>query len=122
MPAQLEVFGFVDHTHPAATELRENAIVRDGLADHFACVAVRRRTSSKKFSRKITWLCVFCPSAVSTGINATIRLPSGAGSAFLETVAVFPSCFSDHTRGLSATNESPFTVYAVTIMRLSKVS
>jgi hypothetical protein len=31
---QLEVFGFVHHTHPAATELRENAIVRDGFADH----------------------------------------------------------------------------------------
>jgi hypothetical protein len=31
---QLEVFGFVHHTHPAATELRENAIVRDDLANH----------------------------------------------------------------------------------------
>src|SRR5579862_9863457 len=45
MPVQLEVFGFVHHTHPAATELREDAIVRNGLADHFACVAVHRRTS-----------------------------------------------------------------------------
>ena len=36
MAVQLEVFGFVHHTHPAATELREDAIVRDGLADHFA--------------------------------------------------------------------------------------
>ena len=34
VPVQLEVFGFVDHTHPAATELREDAIVRDGFADH----------------------------------------------------------------------------------------
>ena len=32
-------------THPAATELRENAIVRDGLAYHLACVAMRRRTA-----------------------------------------------------------------------------
>jgi hypothetical protein len=31
---QLEVFGFVDHTHPASPELLEDAIVRDGLADH----------------------------------------------------------------------------------------
>jgi len=34
-----------DHTHPAATELREDAIVRDGLADHLGCIAVQRRTS-----------------------------------------------------------------------------
>ena len=33
-----------------------------------------------------------------------------------------PICFSDHTRGLSATKESPFTVYAATMMWLSKVS
>ena len=45
MAMQLEVFGFIDHTHPAAAELRENAIMRDRFADHFACVAVRRRTS-----------------------------------------------------------------------------
>ena|ERR1700674_2867303 len=34
MAAQLEVFRFVDHTHPAAAELRENAIMRDGFTDH----------------------------------------------------------------------------------------
>ena len=48
--------------------------MRDGFANYFACVAVRRRTSSKKFSRRITWFCAFCASAVSTGINATMRL------------------------------------------------
>ena len=31
---QLEVFGFVDHTHPAAAELRENPVMRNGFADH----------------------------------------------------------------------------------------
>ena len=45
MAMQLEVFGFVHHTHPAATELRENAIVRDCLANHLGCVAKRQRTS-----------------------------------------------------------------------------
>jgi hypothetical protein len=35
------------------------------------------RSSSKKFSRKGAWFCVFCASAVSTGINATFRFPSG---------------------------------------------
>ncbi len=28
------VFGLIDHTHPPATELLENPIVRNGLADH----------------------------------------------------------------------------------------
>jgi hypothetical protein len=32
--AQLEVFCFVDHTQPAAAELRQNAAVRNGFADH----------------------------------------------------------------------------------------
>src|SRR6202521_4494681 len=123
MAGQLEVFRFVHYTHPAATELREDAIVRDGLADHFACVAMRRRTSSKKFSRKITWFCAFCPSAVSTGINAAMRLPSGARATFRRLSPMLPpSCFSDHIRGLSATKESPFTAYAATMMWLSKVS
>ena len=31
---ELGVFGFVDHAHPAAAELFDNAVVRDGLADH----------------------------------------------------------------------------------------
>ena len=31
---QLEVFGLVDHTHPAAAELAQDAVVRDRLADH----------------------------------------------------------------------------------------
>ncbi len=28
------VFGFVNHTHPAAAQLRDNLVVRDGLPDH----------------------------------------------------------------------------------------
>ena len=34
MPMQLEVFRFVHHTHAAATEFLQDAIVRDGCADH----------------------------------------------------------------------------------------
>src|SRR5882724_12043346 len=55
MPMQLKVFGFIHHTDPATTELLQDAIVRDGFPDHLTSVAVRRRSSSKKFSRKITW-------------------------------------------------------------------
>jgi hypothetical protein len=29
------VLGLVNHTHPAATQLLHNAVVRDGLADHW---------------------------------------------------------------------------------------
>jgi hypothetical protein len=29
------VFSFVDHTHSAATEFLQNAVVRDGGVDHF---------------------------------------------------------------------------------------
>ncbi|MBZ5641797.1 MAG: hypothetical protein LAO19_03475 [Acidobacteriia bacterium] len=34
MLMQLEVFGFLHYTHPAATKLRENTILRNGFADH----------------------------------------------------------------------------------------
>ena len=33
--AQLYVLSLVDHAHPAAAELFYNAVVRDGLADHW---------------------------------------------------------------------------------------
>ena len=31
---QARVFGFVNHTHPAAAQLVDNAVMRNGLADH----------------------------------------------------------------------------------------
>ena len=34
--AELHVLGLVDHTHPAAAELLDDAVVRDGLADHWS--------------------------------------------------------------------------------------
>lgn len=33
-PAQLEVFGFIDHTYPAAPELGQDAVMRNGFPDH----------------------------------------------------------------------------------------
>ena len=33
--AEFEVLGLVDHTHPAATELLDDAVVRDGLPEHW---------------------------------------------------------------------------------------
>jgi hypothetical protein len=33
---QLGVLGLVDHAHPATAELLDDAVVRDGLADHSA--------------------------------------------------------------------------------------
>jgi hypothetical protein len=32
---QTRVFSFVDHTHPTATQLLDDAVVRDGLPDHW---------------------------------------------------------------------------------------
>ena len=37
--AELHIFGFVDNTHAATAQLLDDAVVRDGLADH-----VRRRS------------------------------------------------------------------------------
>jgi hypothetical protein len=33
--AEFDVFGFVDHTHPPATKFFDDAVVRDGLAEHW---------------------------------------------------------------------------------------
>ena len=33
--AKLEIFGGVDHTHAAAPELFQNAVMRESLADHY---------------------------------------------------------------------------------------
>jgi hypothetical protein len=33
---QLHVLSLVDHTHPAAAQLLDEAVVRDGLPDHWA--------------------------------------------------------------------------------------
>src|SRR5205823_14919291 len=79
---------------------------------HLVCV--RRRSSSKKFSRKNTWFREIRSSRPSTGISATIRLPSGARSKLRKFASTF--C-SDHSRGLSAANESPLTLYAATMIR-----
>jgi hypothetical protein len=37
---QPEFCGFVHYTPPAATELQDDATVRDGLADHLDCAAI----------------------------------------------------------------------------------
>jgi hypothetical protein len=34
--AKLGILGRVDHTHPTATELLNDAVVRDGLPNHLA--------------------------------------------------------------------------------------
>src|SRR5262249_28856018 len=35
-PMQAGVLGFIDHTHAASAELLQDAVMRDGLADHGA--------------------------------------------------------------------------------------
>jgi hypothetical protein len=46
MSVQLEVFGFVNHAHPAATELFQDAVVRNGLADHGRFIYGKARGAS----------------------------------------------------------------------------
>lgn len=43
----------------------------------YLSTGTRRRSSSKKFSRKITWLRGSRCCGVSAGMRATMRLPSG---------------------------------------------
>src|SRR5437870_5617848 len=117
---ELCVLSPIDFAHTACAELGGDAIDADGLADHFLLAGTRRRSSPKKFSRKTTWFCACCASGVSPGTKAAMRLPSGAISK-LFTRPRFASRFSDHTRGFSATNESPFAVYAATMIRLSSL-
>jgi hypothetical protein len=55
---------------------------RSQLNDHLPFIGIFRRSSSKKFSRKITWFCACCASGVSIRISATTRFPSEARSKF----------------------------------------
>jgi hypothetical protein len=45
---QSHVFGFVDHVHPAATELLDDTVVRDCLADHWRESYVQEKIKSMK--------------------------------------------------------------------------
>jgi hypothetical protein len=53
------VFGFVDHTHPATAQLLDNAIVRDGLADHWAAmlgVQIRQVNEPRGVGKRTSWI------------------------------------------------------------------
>jgi hypothetical protein len=39
--AKIGVFGLLNHAHASATELVEDAVVRDGLADHSVWAIIR---------------------------------------------------------------------------------
>src|SRR5690349_1267270 len=50
-PAEFEVFGLEHHTHTAAAQLLNDAVVRDGLADHRESepnLTLRKRAKSKR--------------------------------------------------------------------------
>src|SRR6516164_3695363 len=48
--AELGVFGLVDHAHSAATELLQDAVVRNDLADHTKSSSVLRSSKTDKSS------------------------------------------------------------------------
>ena len=45
---QPSVLGLVDHTHAATAELLDDAVVRDGLADHWAEILDWKQSESTK--------------------------------------------------------------------------
>ena len=57
-PAQVQVFGEIDFSHPAPAQLAEHAVVRERLADHIAPGATtwsRSTISRIASSRAFTW-------------------------------------------------------------------
>src|SRR5712692_3871359 len=52
--AEARVFGLVHHAHTAATELLEDAIVRDGLADHEPSPIRRSRSWKRGSPRRLS--------------------------------------------------------------------
>src|ERR1019366_6471345 len=51
---ELHICGLIDHAHAAAADLAEDAVVRDGLADHAAnLTSVKLASQSKRWS----WHC-----------------------------------------------------------------
>jgi hypothetical protein len=65
---------------PARFQRPLNAVSGTSGKGSYLLMGALRCSSSEKFSRKITWLCICCASGVSTGINAAMCLPSGATS------------------------------------------
>jgi hypothetical protein len=75
--AKASIGGAIHFTHPAFAKLGGDVVVRYGFADHLGLIGTRRRSSSKKFTKKIRWFCPFCASGPSAGMSAAIALPSG---------------------------------------------
>src|SRR5215813_2337198 len=46
--SKIEVLGLVHHTHPAAAELLDDAVMRDGLPDHWANIRSRDSASQRR--------------------------------------------------------------------------
>src|SRR5438309_11004906 len=81
--AKARVLGFVDNTHAAAAELLNDAVVRDGLADHAqACYGGSLGKSMKAMefaaSQKSCWRNI--ASLTMSAVSSTIRAHSGMHS------------------------------------------
>src|ERR1043165_3807954 len=77
---------------------------------HFL-VGIRRRTSSKKFNRKVTWTEFFAAAESAGGEPTTTnRFPSGVTSRFQTPGPMLPICVLDQGRGRPAAKESSFAL------------
>src|ERR1700675_1524648 len=79
---QLDVLGPIQHSHAAATQLLQDAILGDGLADHGGVHfpgGSLRRSSSKKLKMKLT-LFTAAVCSVPGAFSTAKRLPSGCRS------------------------------------------
>ncbi len=61
---QVEIFRFIDHTHPAAAQLAGDAVMRDGLVDHVRLVMNKKaefhlRVDARARQRGSGWFCSF---------------------------------------------------------------
>src|SRR6202044_418777 len=66
--AKFGVLSLVDHAHPSATEFFDDAIVRDGLADHFWAII-----SERSFGRCRSFRTLHLTDATAASQRITIR-------------------------------------------------
>jgi hypothetical protein len=101
---QARVLGFVDHTHPSGTKLLDDAVVRDGLADHAQeCYGGSMPKSMKAMELSESRALIGCKDACGrTNGRPGDGLPDAAGSKMVKGATVdqpwFKNGFTSYLR------------------------